>query len=260
MALLTALLAFIGRQLSTVVQAILGWSVTALFGRLPSLKQTALSVALLASLLWPVAILGLFVPSVSAWAFTMLPLQKWLGPNVVRFATLGLAVILPIGIGGITRWISPSQKLPLWRALLAGYPLTIGYAAACLVTAVTVPIVKLGSSVRGWFDDHVFVQPRPGEYSDTLKELVRACGVAKIPVRVETVPASMRLASTVLKTLARGTIDAVVTQEPKMLRGEGLEVYLYPADLLLRGTHSQVAHVRAAMTRTWRLLTWGRAQ
>ncbi len=36
-----------------------------------------------------------------------------------------------------------------------------------------------------------------------------------------------------------------------MLRGDGLEVYLYPADLLLRGTHAQVAHVRAAMTRTW---------
>jgi hypothetical protein len=51
MALLTALLAFVGRQLNTVVQAILGWSVTALFGRLPSIKQTALSVALLVSLL-----------------------------------------------------------------------------------------------------------------------------------------------------------------------------------------------------------------
>jgi hypothetical protein len=60
----------------------------------------------------------------------------------------------------------------------------------------------------------------------------------------------MRFASTVLKALARGAVDAVLAKEPKMLRGEGIELYLYPADLLLRGKMALVAHVRAAMTRT----------
>ena len=34
------------------------------------------------------------------------------------------------------------------------------------------------------------------------------------------------------------------------LRGEGIELYLYPADLLLRGDANKVARTRAAMTRT----------
>ncbi len=184
MALLTALLTFVGRQLNTVVQAILGWSVTALFGRLPSIKQTALRWHCFVSLLWPLVVLGIVFPAVTAWAFTMLPVHKWLGPGVVRSVTVGLALALPLAVGGITRWVSPAaKKQGLWRALLGGYPLTTGYAAACIVTAVTVPLIKIGSAIRGWYDDHVFVQPRGGEYAETLNELVRACEVAKVRVR-----------------------------------------------------------------------------
>jgi hypothetical protein len=251
MALLTALVAFIGRKLMTVVQAILGWSVTSIFGRLPSMKQTALSVALLISLLWPVAVLGLFFPAVSAWAFAMLPLQNWLGPRVVRAGTLALAILLPLAVGAITRWIAPIPGAPPWRLVISGYPLTLGFAAASLVTAVTVPLVRLSSAIRKWYDEHVFVQPREGEYGHALRQLVRACEASGIPVTVETVPVRMRIATTVLKILASGTVREIVSEDPKMLRGDGVELYLYPADLLLRGEPAKIACVRAAMTRTW---------
>jgi hypothetical protein len=42
MALLSALLSLVARQLSTILQAIFGWSVTALFGKLASRMQTTL--------------------------------------------------------------------------------------------------------------------------------------------------------------------------------------------------------------------------
>src|SRR5579884_2539055 len=149
MALLSALIAWIGRSLGTLVRAVLGWSVTALFGRLPASKQTALAVALLASLLWPVLVVGVFIPAVSAWVLAFVPLQKWLGAAVVRWVTLGLAVALPWAVAGITRWVAPSpQHGSLVRTLLAGYPLTLGYALACLVTAATVPLVRVASAVR----------------------------------------------------------------------------------------------------------------
>jgi hypothetical protein len=60
---LSALLSLIGRQLSTIVQAIFGWYIPALFGKLPSQKQTALSVAIGPSVAWPLLALGCFVPS-----------------------------------------------------------------------------------------------------------------------------------------------------------------------------------------------------
>jgi hypothetical protein len=251
-ALLTALLAFVGRQLSTLIQAILGWSVTALFGRLSSIKQTALGVALLIAILWVVAVIGVFLPAVSAWAFAFLPLHRWLGDAVVRWATFGLVVVLPLIVGGITRWVGREQRrsASLWGALASSYGLTLGYAAACIITAVTVPIVKIMSAIRRWHDEHVYVQPREGQYTRALDELLRACDAAGVSVRVETVPRSMRLASSVLKALARGAVDPVLAKDPKMLRGQGIELYLYPADLLLRGKTGLVAHVRAAMTRT----------
>jgi hypothetical protein len=251
MALSTALFAYLGRQLSTLLQAVLGWSVTALFGRLPSMKQTALTVALLLSLLWPIAVVGVFVPAVSAWAFAFLPLQKWLGEGVVRWSTLGIAIVLPLITGTVTRWVAPLPSSSMAKTILSSYSLTVGYAVACVVTAMTVPLVKLASAIRGWSDEHVFVQPRAGEYDQALEELALACAAANLPGRIEPVPGRMRIASTVLKWLSRGAVHPIVADEPKVLRADGLEAYLYPADLLLRGKPAHVARVRATMTRTW---------
>lgn len=234
------------------MQAVLGWSVTALFGRLPSMKQTALSVALLMSLVWPLTIVGVFVPSVSAWAFAFVPLHKWLGARIVRWITLGLVLAIPLLVDAVTHWVAPSPAgRGRWRAILAGYPLTLGYALACLVTAVTVPLVRLASATRGWRDEHVFVQPRAGQYGHAIEELAAACAAAGVEARIEPVPGRMRIASTTLIWFARRAVNPIVAAEPKVLRATGLELYLYPADLLIRGTPVTAERVRAALTRTW---------
>jgi hypothetical protein len=169
----------------------------------------------------------------------------------VRAGTLALAILLPLAVGAITRWVAPIPGASPWRVLIAGYSLTLGFAAACLVTAVIVPLVRLSSALRGWHDEHVFVQPREGEYRHALRQLVRACEASGIPVTVETVPLRLRVATSILKRMASGTVRSIVSEEPMMLRGAGVELYLYPADLLLRGEPAKIACVRAAMTRTW---------
>lgn len=252
MAVVSALLAWIGNRLSTLLQAVLGWSVTALFGRLPAAKQTALSVALILSLLWPLAIAGIFVPPLAAWAFAFLPVHKWLGPTIVRWITVGLAAVMPLVVGGITRWVAEDERQGSWlRTVLAGYPLALGYAVACIVTAVTVPIVKAASALRRWEDQHVFVEPRRGEYAAALCELACAFEKAGVPGTVEPVPARLRIASTVLGWFARTAVRRMVAQDAQMVRAHGVEAYLYPADLLLRGEPEKVGRVRTAMTRTW---------
>lgn len=252
MAILSALIAWIGNRLSTLLQAVLGWSVTALFGRLPSAKQTALSGALVLSLLWPLTIAGIFFPPLAAWAFAFLPVHKWLGAAVVRWITVGLAVVMPLFIGGITRWVAQDERQGSWiRTVLAGYPLALGYAIACIVTAVTVPIVKAASMLRRWEDQHVFVEPRNGEYLPALCELARAFEAAGTPGSVMPVPPRLRIASTVLGWFSRTAVRRMVAEDPQMVRAEGVEAYLYPADLLLRGEPAKVGRVRTAMTRTW---------
>jgi hypothetical protein len=252
MAILGALLSLVMRQLSTIVQAIFGWSITALFGKLPSKKQTALSVALALSIAWPLLVLGCFVPGVAAWAIAFVPIHRWLGDLALRVIWIVLAVLVPVGVGAITRWITPKDKLRrgLFLTLVGGYPMTIGYFLAFAITAVTVPVVKILSAARRWEDCHVYVQPKEGRYVAVLDALRDACGRANARVVREDVPMSMRLASTIVLRLASPFLVPIVEAKPQRLRGDGLEIYLYPADLLMRGVPRTVAHVRAAMTRT----------
>jgi len=252
MAILSALFTLLGRQLTTILQAIFGWSITALFGKLAAKKQAALSVALALSVVWPLLVLGCFLPAAASWALAFLPLHKWMSEFALRLVWISLAVAVPLAVGAVTRWITPKEKLHggLVVTLLGGYAVTVGYFIAFVVTAITVPIIKAMSAVRKWDDCHVYVQPKEGRYEEVLEALVKACERGRVKVSREDVPAPMALATNVMQTLAKPFLAPSVDAKLQRLRGENLELYLYPADLLLRGEPHVLAHVRAAMTRT----------
>lgn len=250
MAIFSVLLSFIGKKIGTIVQAIFGWSVTALFGRLPKKKQLAVTVALALSIAWPIFLLGLFLPGVSGWLLAILPLEKWLGATVLRIVWAALAFFAPPIVGLLTHWAAPSKKVGAAKSMLWGYPLALGYFLSFLFTVVTVPAVKLASILKGWTDTHVYVQAREGQYDDVLRELCEACARAGIMPEVSNPPTRMMLATKVLKKLAKGMVSPIVAEEIKIIRGKDLEMYLYPADLLIRGKEQEVARVRAMMLRT----------
>ena len=250
MALLSLLFSFVGKKIGSIIQAIFGWSVTALFGRLPAMKQTAVSIALLLSIAWPVFVTGLFLPSVAGWALAFLPIGDWLSPFVLRIVWGSLAFATPLIVGGLTHWAAPSTKGGVLRSLINGYPLALGFFVAFVITVVTVPMVKLASIVRGWSDEHVYVQPRVGRYDAVLHELAEACARAGVLPEITEVPIHMSLATRALKLLARGTVTPIVAEQVQRIRAPGLELYLYPSDLLLRGKAEKVSLVRAMMTRT----------
>ena len=249
-AVISLLLSFLGKKLGSIIQAIFGWSVTALFGRLPGKKQVAVSVALLLSISWPVFLVGLFFPAVAGWVLAFAPVEQWVSPFVMRVIWGALAFVAPLLVGGLTYWAAPPTKGGFFRALLNGYPLALGFFIAFLITVVTVPLIKIGSLVRGWADEHVYVQPREGRYESVLRELAEACARAGVIPEIGDVPTSMSLSTNVLKTLARGMVSPIVAEQVKCVKGEGIQMYLYPSDLLLRGEPETVALVRAMITRT----------
>jgi len=249
-ALFSLLFSFIGKKIGTIIQAIFGWSVTALFGRLPSKKQLAVSIALLLSIAWPVFVVGLFFPAVAGWVLAFLPIEAWIGPLAMRIVWGALAFLAPLVVGALTHWAAPSTKGGVFRSLINGYPLAFGFFVAFLITVVTVPLIKIASFYRGWSDEHVYVQARVGLYDRVLRELAEACARARLVPEIADVPTSMALATKALKFFAHGVISPIVAEQVKCVRADGLELYLYPADLLLRGKPEKVALVRAMMMRT----------
>lgn len=250
MAIVSILLSFIGKKIGSIIQAIFGWSVTALFGRLSGKKQLAVSFALLLSIAWPVFVVGLFFPAVAGWVVAFLPLEKWIGPLAMRIVWGALALLAPMLVGALVHWVAPSKKGGLLRTLLNGYPLALGFFVAFVLTVITVPLVKIASIVRGFADTHLYVQPRNGHYDAVLHELCEACVRAGLEPEVTDVPTAMELSTKVLKTLARGAVSPIVAEQVKRVRAQGLELYLYPSDLLIRGKAEKVALVRAMISRT----------
>jgi len=58
-----AIFAFVGRQLGRVLSLAFSWATMALFGRVPEDRQLFLSLMAAASLLWPIVLAGIAVPS-----------------------------------------------------------------------------------------------------------------------------------------------------------------------------------------------------
>ena len=250
MAFLSLLLSFLAKKAGSIVQAIFGWSVTALFGRLPGKKQLAVSIALVVSIAWPIFVLGLFSPRVAGWVLAFVPFDKVGSTTFLRIAWGGLAFLAPLLVGTLVHWAAPATKGGLARSLLNGYPLSLGFFVAFLLTVVTVPLVKIASIFRGWSDEHVYVQARQGRYDSVLHELAEACARGGLLAEIADVPTRMELSTRVLKFFARGMVSPIVAERLKCVRAEQLELYLYPSDLLVRGKAEKVALVRAMLTRT----------
>jgi hypothetical protein len=250
MAPLSLLLSFIGKKIGTILQAIFGWSITALFGRLDGKRQMAVTVALVLSLGWPLFVVGCFFPGVASWAVAFLPIQHWISSSTLRIVWIALAVAAPMLVGAIVHAVAPGRHGSWPRAIFGGYLLAIGFFIAFLITAFTVPLVKLMTVLRGWKDTHVFVQPREGHYADVVRTIAEAAARAgKLPEVVDA-PSRMTMATDVLRRLSRATIEPILADQLRLVRADDVEAYVYPADLLLRGEPTRVARVRAMMLRT----------
>ncbi len=250
MATLSLLLSFLLKKVGNLVQVVLGWSVTALFGRLPAARQLLLTVALVLSVVWPLLVLGVVWPAVAGWGIALLPVQHWVGSGALRVLWASLSALTPILVGVVVHLAAPRGRTSALRTIVGGYPLTIAFFAAAVVVVITVPIIKLIAIARGWTDEHVYVEARAGDYDCVLRSLAEAFARAGLVPEITAAPEQMVLATTILRTLSRGAVTPIMTNDLRRIRSEGLELYLYPADLLLRGESSKVARVRAMMSRT----------
>jgi len=251
MAFLTTLFSALSRKIGDLLQAIFGWSIAALFGKLSSKKQVLISIALLLSLCWPIFVVGVFLPAAATFIIAFVSVKNMVSEGVLRAVWVVMAVITPVIVGILTRVVSPDlQRKSFVVSVLNGYPLALGYALSFLITLIVVPAIKVATLFRRWEEQHVFVQPKKDRYRDVIQQLCEAEEKAGLTPRVQPVSSAMALSTKVIKFFSRGAIDSLVVSRPMVVRAKGIELYLYPADLLIRGEKRLVAQVRAMMSRT----------
>src|SRR5438105_6798086 len=99
MAILQAILSLITRSAGRILNAIFGWAVRALFGQASAKEQPFLTGVVAAAAAWPVLLLGIALPKVSALVIAFVPFHNRVPPWILRIVWAGLAIVVPVIVG-----------------------------------------------------------------------------------------------------------------------------------------------------------------
>ena len=253
MAVIASLFALVGRFVGRVLTTTLGWASVLLFGRIPQDRQVWLAVLTFGSLAWVAAVAGVLVPDVGAVLLTALPRPDWIPEDLVRMAMLGTAVLLPAILGGVTLLLFDPDDRPKGSELLVqvarGYALVPILAVTLVVLAVAGTVRKLDSIAHRREDAHVAIVVRPGRYDalvDTLETTLRDGGLV---TERHAGPSVLTTPARLLARVAGKGIGSLVPDRLIELRGPGVKLSVYPADLAMTGEKDDVAKARALVAR-----------
>jgi hypothetical protein len=248
MAILQALIALLQKSLGKVLEALFGWSVMAVFGRVSRKEQTLLSAAVAAAAAWPILLVGAIFPKPMALVVALLPIPKGAPQEIVRAIWIALAIAVPMGVGLVFRNRSRSKKKPpLLRRLAAGFSITAALAAAFLIVCVAVPWRKLLALMAGWNQGDLALISPPGRYHEIADELLKALRRAGFALKRSIPPWHARVLSRLMRGLGGETISSEVPEKLEVFRGRELEITLYPGGVTVRGQKIEVARVQAVI-------------
>jgi hypothetical protein len=266
MAIFQGLLALVTRSLGSILSALFGWAVVALFGPTSSREKVWLSALVGAAAAWPILLLGVIWPRVAATLLTVAPLPPWVPSWLIRAVWVSLAVIVPFALGTAvavrsrgpavpipgTRRVAPSISLdtaahraPVSESkvvrLFRGIPITLAIAVSFFIVFITVPLQRLLSIVRRKVDINVPLVTDAKGYSLVAEEIADTLGRHGLEVEPITPSWSVTAPSRILSRLGGPSFDAYVPRRFAQFRGPRLEVMLYPNGLLLRGSEQETA-------------------
>lgn len=245
---LGALFAYATRQLGRVLSMAFSWATMTLFGRVPERKQLILSVMAIASLVWPVALAGVLVPSIATFLLAFVTIPEWLDVWV-RPVMIFLAVALPALVGVLSRYLTDEKSGPLWRSVLQGYPTSLGLFVVLLWMLALAPAVKLQAVLRRWSSAHVAISVKPNGYEKVVDDVVASLGRASLFVHARQAGRAYELPGRILAVLGGPRVRALVPRHLVKLVRSDLVIVVHPMDLSMRGAKRTVHRAQAALTR-----------
>ena len=257
--------AFIGRQLGRVLQLAFNWATLVLFGNVPEDRRLFLSAMAFASVVWPILVAGVFVPSFATFLLSFVTVPDWLDPWV-RLGMLVLALMLPLVVGVLETRLPAEGARPrgtrLLRRVLGGYPTSLVLFVVLVWMMVVAPIGKIRAILRRRESVHVPIAVRPGRYDVVVRDLAAALARAGIDVSRRRAPWPYEVPAKVIARFGGGGVGALVPRALWQLVGVDFEMTLHPMDLALLGRKGPLARARAAIVReltfTEAYQTWSR--
>jgi hypothetical protein len=247
---LGALFAFVGRQVGRLIQLAFNWATLVLFGQVSKDKELLLSIMALLALVWPIAALGVLLPSVASFLLGFVTVPEWLD-LWVRLGMLALALVAPLGVGFLAiklRDQSP-RGIGFLKALFAGYPNAVALAVVLLWLMVITPLIKLVAVARRNESAHIPVAVKPGGYDTVVDDLRAALERAGMSVWHTFAPWPLTLPGRVLALVGGAGVKSLVPQHLSQLRSTELVMTVHPMDLSLSGKPRALARARAALVR-----------
>ena len=252
MAVLGPVFALIGRFVGKLLNALFGWATVTMFGRVPEGRQVHVSVIAFGSVIWMVVLLGIAFPSFGTVVLGFVPIPDFVDPDWVRLAMLGAAVIVPLIVGVVSVLMLTAEQRPkgagaTFKAVLKGYPYTLGLALSLLLLLVFVPFMKIGPILRRQQSQHVPVLVEAEGYAAVVDHIQEALRDAGWKTHREQASWMLRLPTRILTTLAAGAIEKMVAENMTTLKGNRLQVMLHPADLVIVAPKGTVRRVRSLL-------------
>lgn len=251
MAILAGLVGLIGRFAGKILTTTLGWASTLLFGRVAEDRQIVLAIVTFGSVVWAALVVGVVLPYVGAFLVAAVPAPGLIEESWLRLAMLLGALLVPAVVGAATIFVvEPAARpkgLDLVKQVLRGYPLSAALAVT-LVLLAGIGIVRFVHHLAlRWTDAHIPIVVRPGGYEAVLADVERALDDAGLAVEPRKAPFILSAPGRLLGAIAGAGIRSLVPSDLVQLRGEGLEIGLYPSDISISGDKLHVARARAAI-------------
>jgi len=238
MALIQLFLTWIGRSAGKVLNAIFGWAVRALFGQTSPREEILLSALVGAAVAWPLLLLGVAVPRLAAFALAFVPLPKSIPAWIIRIVWVGLALLVPLAVGATVaaRSTGPLREKPWFRRLLAGFPITVGLAAAFLFMFFTIPFMKLMALARRQTSADVPLATKGDDaYTQTATTLMAALNEKGFALQRFEPSWWVVAPKNILRTVGGEAFRTYLPGEAAFYRSAKLEMSFYPSGVLLRG-------------------------
>jgi hypothetical protein len=252
MALVQALIAAVFRSAGKLLNTAFGWATSMLFGRVPEDRQIYLSIIAFGSVAWIIAVLGIAFPAFATWLLSFVKLPEWIDKKWIRIAMLAAAALIPGIVGALSlRMVDPADRPKTLggklRTVLKGYPYTVGLALTLIMMTALAPVLKVRNLARRWTDEHVPVIIKPEDYREVVTDVQKALKSGGLETTPHRATWMLRAPTKVLTLFAGDAVSNMVADDLTVLKGDGGEVLLHPADIVISGRETAAAHARAVL-------------